>query len=225
MKAVILAAGKGARLLPLTLTTPKPLLQAGGRRLLDYSLERMATAGVSEVLINVHHLANQIQDYVGDGSHWGLKVHWFVEPKLLDTGGALRNMLPVLGDSPCVVLSADIWTDYPLQQLLVSGRNNALHLLLVPNPPFHRQGDFQFQSAAAITGQVQQKNSGLSYNYGGYAVVQPALIRQVEEAVFPMRRLMDLAIAEQSCTGELWSGRWFNVGTIEQLASLDAALQ
>lgn len=225
MKAVILAAGKGTRLLPLTLTTPKPLLKAGGRCLLDYLLERTATAGVSEVLVNVHHLASQVQDYVGDGSRWGLKVHWFVEPELLDTGGALRNMLPVLGDSPCVVLSADIWTDYPLRQLLKSSNNSAVHLLLVPNPPFNPQGDFQFQATTLTTGQVQQKSGGLSCNYGGYAVVQPALVRQIEKTVFPLRHLMDLAIAERSCTGELWTGRWFNVGTTEELESLEAALK
>lgn len=226
MKAVILAAGKGTRLQPLTFHTPKPLLKAGDRHLIDYLLERLVTAGVTEVLINVHHLAEQIQRHIGDGARFGFsRVIWFEEEALLDTGGALRSMLPALGDEPCLVVSADIWTDYPIERLLALDLGmQSLHLMMTPNPPFHAEGDFSFRTADAEAG-LLQRGGTRNHNYGGYAVIRPELISRVKETTFPMLRLMELALDEGRCSGELWQGHWFNVGTATELESLNVWLK
>lgn len=218
----MLAAGLGARFGAVTLTTPKPLLNVAGRPLIDYLLSKLAAAGITEVFINTHHHAEQMQRHVADGSRWNLRVTWFFEEVLLDTGGALKNMLPALGGEACMVLAADIWTDYPLQRLqcLELGAHS-LYLLMVPNPPFHPGGDFSFADDGATRGLLQQGGAA-RYNYGGYAVISPELIGRIAHKVFPMRDLMTLALEQGSCAGELWQGRWLNVGTPEQLALLDA---
>lgn len=222
MKAVILAAGKGTRLRPLTLKTPKPLLKVGGRCLIDYLLERLASAGVHEAFINVHHLGEQIQHHVGKGTKWGLEVTWFSEQVLLDTGGALRAMLPALGAEPCMVLSADVWMDYPIDCLLALNLDGCdLHLVMVPNPPFHPEGDFDFRKPGTTRGLLQAR-TGSGYNYGGYAVIRPELIGRESQDIFPLRRLMDLALAENRISGELWEGDWFNIGTTADLEALRA---
>lgn len=226
MKVAVLAAGKGTRLQPLTLTTPKPLLKVAGRCLLDYLLERLSSARLTDVLINAHHLSAELQDYVGDGGRWGLSVSWFVEPALMDTGGALLNMLPSIGDQPCIVISADIWTEYPLKRLIdVAHRVRGMHLMMVPNPSFNPEGDFSFEPPELTHGRLQERVVTPSYNYGGYAVVHPSLIRAQQEAKFPLKRLMDLALKQQACTGDVWQGQWFNVGTPEELQQLDLMLK
>lgn len=225
MKAVVLAAGIGARFKAVTLTTPKPLLKVADRPLIDYLLSKLADAGITEVLINTHHHAEQIQQHVDDGSRWNLRVTWFFEEVLLETGGALKNMLLALGEEACMVLSADIWTDYPIQRLkcLELGAHS-LYLLMVPNPPFHSGGDFSFADDDATRGLLQQ-GGATRYNYGGYAVIRPELIGRIAHRIFPMRDLMTLSLDQGSCAGELWQGRWFNVSTPEQLAILDAELR
>ncbi len=234
MKAVILAAGQGVRLRPLTLGVPKPLLQVGDRRLIDYHLENLSAAGVHDVFINIHHLARQIENHVGDGATWGLDVSWSREHTLLDTGGAIYRLLPLLGTEPFLAISADIWTDLPLHRLVAAGLHADLDMLLplAPNPDFHPDGDYGFATSDARSGMLDPR-AAVKYNYAGVALMRPSLFADLElkgvpragpDPIFPLRQIMDLAIARRRCAGFLWRGTWFNIGTSRELRRLEHRL-
>jgi MurNAc alpha-1-phosphate uridylyltransferase len=214
MKAMILAAGRGERMRPLTDTTPKPLLPVGNTTLIEHVLHEVKKAGVTEVIINVHYLGNQIMQHCGDGSRYGLTIHYSIEETLLDTGGGIFNALPLLGHAPFLLLSADIWTDFPLSEL-VNKSVNAAHLVLVNNPPFHSQGDFGLNAANKI-----EKNSATKLTYANIGVIHPDLFKDETAGVFPLRKVLFPAIEEGLVTGEHYRGQWYNVGTVEELKKL-----
>ena len=224
MKVMILAAGFGERMRPLTDHTPKPLLQAGGRPLISYHLERLARAGLSEVVINVSHLASQIIDYCDNGSRWGLTISYSREPEPLETSGGIYQALPLLGGEPFLVVNGDGWLEYPFDQLAgCSPAGGALaHLVLVDNPAQHPLGDFQLDEQGLVR---ERKPAESGFTYAGVGVYTAAFFADMAPGKYPLRPLLDTAIRRGLLTGEYFSGHWEDVGTPERLDKLDAALQ
>jgi MurNAc alpha-1-phosphate uridylyltransferase len=218
MRAMILAAGRGERLRPLTDTTPKPLVNAGGKPLIAWHLEALAAAGFREVVINVSHLREQIKSALGDGQAWGLTIHYSEEPPgALETGGGIHNALPLLGSGPFLVVNGDIWTDFSLASLRAIKCDYA-HLVLVPRPT-HGNGDFALRS-----GRVSNRGDPL-YTFSGIAVYHPRMFRRCDPGRFSVVPLLQQTIDEQLVTGERHRGVWFDAGTAERLARLDQFLQ
>lgn len=215
MKAMILAAGKGERMRPLTLTTPKPLLAVGGKRLIEYHLLALAQAGFGEVVINHAWLGQQIEDYLGDGARYGLAIEYSREAEPLETGGGIRHALPLLGNEPFLVVNGDIWTDYDFTQLRGPLAGQA-HLVLVDNPAHHPDGDFTL-----VEGQVRDQ-PGLTYS--GIAVLDPSLFDDQGDTAFKLAPLLRRAMAVGQVTGEHHRGHWIDVGTPQRLTELDHLL-
>ena len=222
MKAFILAAGRGERMRPLTDTTPKPLLMAGGKPLIVWHLERLAACGFSEVVINHSHLGQQIVDALGDGARFGLSILYSPEPPgALETAGGIANALPLLGSEPFLVVNGDVFCDWDFKRAREL-TNRQAHLVFVPNPPQHAGGDFCLDGET-----VHYATSGLgpTLTYAGTGVFAPAFFADVPAgAVMKMRPLLDAAIAKGVVTGERHHGRWVDVGTPERLAELDQEL-
>lgn len=222
MKAMILAAGFGRRMQPLTLETPKPLLQAGGRPLIAWHLQRLADSGFTEVVINHHHLGEQLEQALGDGSRWGLRIHWSPEPEILETGGGIRRALPLLGREPFAVINGDIWTDYDFSRLRNALQDGCLgHLVLVPDAPHNPGGDFSLDARSRVGQEAGTKH----YTFSGISVLHPALFRDVPPGHRPLPELLRPAMAENLISGELFRGRWYDIGTPARLAALDAELR
>jgi len=218
MKAMILAAGRGERMRPLTDRTPKPLLKAGGRALIEYHVEALAAAGFRELVINHAHLGGQIVEYLGDGSRYGVSILYSPEPAgALETGGGIRHALPLLGDEPFLVVNADIWTDYPYGRLRFEPPGLA-HLVLVDNPPHHRRGDFALHEGLVTAG------NGPCFTFSGIGVYRPALFAGQPDGAFPLAPLLRVAMQRGEVSGEHYDGRWVDVGTPGRLAGLDRML-
>lgn len=220
MKAFILAAGRGERMRPLTDHTPKPLLQAGGKPLIVWHLERLASAGFRDVVINHAHLGQQIEAALGDGRPWGLNIRYSPEPPgALETAGGIANALPLLGDEAFLVINGDIWCDWDVRRAHCLSDRLA-HLVLVANPAHHAGGDF------SLTGdRVRFASGGETLTYAGIGIFSPAFFQDVRPgSVLKLRPLLDAAIASGTLTGERYRGRWVDVGTPERLAQLDAEL-
>jgi MurNAc alpha-1-phosphate uridylyltransferase len=215
MKAMILAAGKGERMRPLTLTTPKPLLAVGGKRLIEYHLLALAQAGFGEVVVNHAWLGQQIEDYLGDGARYGLAIEYSREAEPLETGGGIRHALPLLGKEPFLVVNGDIWTDYDFTKLRGPLAGQA-HLVLVDNPAHHPDGDFTL-----VEGQVRDQ-PGLTYS--GIAVLDPSLFDDQGDTAFKLAPLLRRAMAVGQVTGEHHRGHWIDVGTPQRLADIDRLL-
>lgn len=213
---------------PLTDRMPKPLLPVGGKPLIVWHLERLARAGLHEVVINHAHLGAQIEDALGDGARWGLSITYSPEPEgALETAGGIANALPLLGrEQPFLVINGDIHCDWDVAQAAtVLNAGNLAHLVLVPNPPQHPQGDFSLRGrevdADATTG-----GGARSCTFSGIGVYRPqvfASIRRGQPA--KLAPLLRAAMAEQRVSGELHVGRWVDVGTPQRLAELDAELR
>lgn len=218
MKAMILAAGKGERLRPLTLHTPKPLVRAGGVPLIEYHLRAIKSAGVEDVVINHAWLGQQIEDYLGDGRQWGLKIRYSPEGEPLETGGGIFRALPLLGDEPFLVVNGDIWVDFDFSSLMKPLKGLA-HLVLVDNPPHHPDGDF-----ALIDGHVHDDAAQPRLTYSGIAVLHPQLFAGCTEGAFKLAPLLRDAMAKGLVTGERFGGRWVDVGTHERLAEVEQIL-
>jgi len=220
MKAMILAAGRGERLRPLTDRMPKALVDAGGKPLLAWHLERLRRAGVREVVINVSHLASQITERFANGAEYGLAIRWSHEPQALETAGGIAQALALLGTAPFLLVNADIWCDYEFSGL----RNHDLgphlaHLVLVPNPPHHLKGDFSLDGAAVGSGPAPR------YTYAGIAVLSPEIVTGVRPGdKAPLGPVLIAAATRGAVTGELHQGVWRDIGTAERLAALQAML-
>lgn len=219
MKAMILAAGKGERLRPLTLHTPKPLVRAGGVPLIEYHLRALAAAGFTEVVINHAWLGQQIEDHLGDGSRFGLSIAYSAEGEPLETGGGIFQALPLLGVEPFLVVNGDIWTDYDFHQLRQPLEGLA-HLVLVDNPPHHPTGDFALQAGA-----VSEAAGSVRLTYSGIAVLHPALFAGCSAGAFKLAPLLRQAMASGKVSGERFAGLWVDVGTHERLAEVEALVQ
>jgi len=215
MRVMILAAGRGERLRPLTDTTPKPLLAIHGEPLIVHQLRRLAAAGLRDVVINLRHLGEQIAARLGDGSAFGVQIRYSVETATLETGGGIQQALPLLGDAPFALLNGDIWTDYPFERLPTTLGGSLAHLVLVPRS--QPNGDFGLQQSR-VTRDVDRP-----YTYCGIAVIAPALFAAAPPPPFSLRELLFSAVAARRVSGEVWSGTWTDIGTPEQLAALRAA--
>lgn len=216
---MILAAGRGERMRPLTDDTPKPLLRAGGRPLLDYHLEALARAGFTEIVINLAWLGDRIRAHVGNGDRFGLRVHYSDEgERALETAGGIVRALPLLGRDPFLLVNADVFTDYPFARASLAPGCLA-SLVLVDNPPHHPDGDF----ALAADGRLAA-DGGPRLTYAGIGVFDPALFAGHPGGVAPLAPLLHDAIARGRVAGEHYRGRWCDIGTPGRLAELDRAL-
>jgi MurNAc alpha-1-phosphate uridylyltransferase len=219
MKAMILAAGRGERMRPLTDHTPKPLLQVGGKPLIVWHLERLAKAGFKEVVINHAHLGKQIEQALGSGSVWGLSIEYSAEIKALETAGGIANALPLLGDSPFLVVNGDVFTQINFGVLQLVSPNLA-HLVMVDNPPQHPDGDFSLDSGK-ITARGSHK-----LTFSGVGVYHPALFVDVDRSqAAKLAPLLRSAVAEGLVTGDHYQGVWHDIGTPERLTFLDQQLR
>ncbi|VVQ36844.1 N-acetylmuramate alpha-1-phosphate uridylyltransferase [Pseudomonas fluorescens] len=220
MKAMILAAGKGERMRPLTLTTPKPLVRAGGIPLIEYHLKALAVAGFTEVVINHAWLGQLIENYLGDGSQYGVRIQYSPEGEPLETGGGIFRALPLLGDEAFMVVNGDIWTDYDFS-VLHQPITGLAHLVLADNPAHHPTGDFSL-----IDGQVRDgQPDAATLTYSGIAVLHPQLFDGCSAGAFKLAPLLRKAMADGQVTGEHLNGHWVDVGTHERLAEVETLLE
>ena len=212
MKAMILAAGRGERMRPLTDTVPKPLLPVRGRPLLDHHLAALARAGIDEVVINLGWLGAQIRDHVGDGTRYGLRVAFSEEGyPALETGGGIHRALPLLGERPFWLVNGDVFCDYAYAPHTLAAGTLA-HLVLVANPVHHPAGDFALRGGhVAVEGAAR-------FTYAGIAVLDPGLFEGCVPGRFPLAPLLRAAATRRAVTGELFTGAWSDVGTPERLA-------
>jgi len=215
MKAMILAAGRGERMRPLTDDTPKPLLRIGGQTLIERHIHALAQAGFTELVINHAHLGEQIVAALGDGNAYGVEIRYSAEiPPALETGGGIFNALPLLGDDPFLVLNADIWTDFPLAELPRQIEGLA-HLVLVDNPEHHPEGDFSLSA-----GLVSQVGPAM-LTFGGIGVYRPELFKGCAAGAFPLAPLLRQAMDDERVSGEHYQGSWFDIGTPERLEAVN----
>ena len=216
MKAMILAAGRGERMRPLTDETPKPLLQAGGKALIEYHLEALAKAGFTRVVINHAWLGEQIEQVLGDGRRYGVQIEYSAEGTALETAGGIVNALPLLGEV-FLALNADIWTDYPLDNLPRAIPGLA-HLVMVDNPQHHPRGDF------ALVGDHLREADEPRLTFSGIGIYHASLFDQLAPGVRALGPLLREAMQQGKVSGEHYHGQWLDVGTPERLAWLDEQL-
>jgi MurNAc alpha-1-phosphate uridylyltransferase len=218
MKAMLLAAGRGERMRPLTDAVPKPLLEVGGRPLIAWHLAALARAGVREVVINLSWLGAQLRAALGDGRHLGVSISWSEEgPIPLETGGGIFRALPLLGPGPFLVVNADIWTDIDFGRLRLPPEAHA-HLVLVANPAHHPRGDFGLEGDRIVMRDSER------LTYSGVGVYRPEFFAGCSAGRFPLLPLLNRAIAASRASGEMHRGQWCDVGTAERLAALSARL-
>lgn len=224
MKAMILAAGLGERMRPLTDHTPKPLLQVAGTPLIEHHLRGLAEAGISDVVINVSHLARQIMDYCGDGTRWGLRVTYSCEDAPLETAGGIQKALPLLGEAPFLVVNGDVWIDYPFPQLVAYRlrEGEGAHLVMVDNPEHHPLGDFCLDEHGTVH---LRPADAMGLTYAGLGLYCPGFFADLAPGKLALRPLLDQAIVEGRLGGEYHGGQWEDVGTPERLAALDIAVR
>lgn len=225
MKAMLLAAGYGKRLAPLTLKTPKPMLEVAGKPLLQHHIERLAACGIRDLVINTSWLAEQIEDYFGDGSQFGVSINWSREPQPLETGGGIAKALDLLGHQPFLLVNGDVWTDFPLDSLSAQSvaDNKSAWLLLVNNPEHNPKGDFAL-SDGLVTNTLSAK-----YTFSGISVIRPQLLSDYTQTnpsqeSFPLRDVLLPAIEAGKVMGTLYHGKWCDVGTVERYQALNNSL-
>jgi N-acetyl-alpha-D-muramate 1-phosphate uridylyltransferase len=223
MRAMVLAAGRGERMRPLTDSQPKPLLRVGGKRLIEYHLERLAAGGFREVVVNTAWLGDLIPEALGSGGQYGLSITYSHErPEALETGGGIFQALPLLGSGPFLLVNGDVWTDMDFGALRRPPPEGSLaHLVLVPNPPQHARGDFHLEGPKQG---LLSEGEGLRHTYSGVGIYRPEFFAGCTPGKFPLLPLLRRAIAQRALSGELHEGRWFDIGTTERLVALDAEL-
>jgi len=215
MKAMILAAGRGERMRPLTDATPKPLLQAGSRRLIEYHLENLAKAGFKEVIINVAWLGQQIIDVIGNGEKYKLKIHYSNEgDQALETGGGIYNALPLLGSEPFLVINGDVWTDYPFENLRSFQLKDKAHLVLINNPEHNPKGDFSINDSRLLNDERDR------YTFSGIGVYSKDFFITSSDGKYPLAPMIRKYIDSNEISGEVYEGRWVDIGTPQRLESL-----
>jgi MurNAc alpha-1-phosphate uridylyltransferase len=212
---MILAAGRGERLRPLTDHTPKPLIEVRGKPLIEWHIEKLVHAGVRDLVINLSWLGAQIRAALGNGQRWNARIKYSEEgPIPLETGGGIFRALPLLGADPFMLVNGDVFTnlDYPR---LVLPANALAHLVLVPNPQHHTKGDFGLLNGQVVDGAEP------SYTYSGIGVYHPELFAGCNDGRFPLAPLLRTAMQTRQVTGEQYSGLWTDVGTTERLNTLN----
>lgn len=220
MRVMILAAGRGERMRPLTDRTPKPLLPADGKPLIQHHIERLAAAGMRELVVNHAHLGKQIETALGDGSRFGVSIRYSPEGEgqALETGGGLFKALPLLGPGPFLAVNADIWTDIAFEELEIAPGDLA-HLVLVENPPQHPAGDF------VLDGGRVRADGAPRYTFSGVGLYRPELFADCTPGAFPLAPLLRRAMAQDRIGGRLHRGQWMDIGTPERLAALERGLR
>lgn len=220
MKAMILAAGLGNRMRPLTLTTPKPLLAVGGKPLIVWHIDALKAVGITELVINTAWLGHKLHEALGDGSTYGVNIQWSDEQEPLETAGGIQQALPLLGNEPFLLINGDIWLRYDFKRLINKDLGQQLaHLVLVNNPPQHPKGDFAFckdQSNSLVLPEGEEK-----YTFAGVSVLSPQLFADLPAGKAPLAPLLRQAIAQGLVSAEHHAGAWVDVGTPERLADLD----
>lgn len=220
MKAMILAAGRGERLRPLTDSMPKPLIEAGGKKLIEYHLENIEKAGISDVVINISWLGSAIRDALGEGQKYNLNIKYSDEGEVaLETAGGIINALPLLGEDPFIVINGDIWTDFDLGQLVNRPVESEAHLILVDNPGHNTGGDF-----ALVNGRLRNSGSPM-YTYSGIALFTCAFFSGQQQGKSALAPLLRQKIDANQVTGSCFKGKWTDVGNLERLNKLDADLR
>ena len=217
MKAMILAAGRGERLRPLTDRVPKPMIRIGGEPLIVHQLGWLRQAGITDVVVNVHHLAAHIEQALGDGAKFGVRIRYSRERELLDTGGGILQALDWLRPGPFVVLNGDIWTDYGFAALRPPS-DAVGHLVLTPTPTHREHGDFHFDGDRVRRGEPNRND----LTYCGIAVLREALFGNAPAGPFSLRELYFAAAAAGQLTGERFAGRWIDIGTPAMLERAQA---
>lgn len=218
MRAMILAAGRGERMRPLTDHTPKPLLEVGGKALIVHQIERLAGAGIRDIVINHAHLGAHIEAALGDGSTFGVRIRYSPEPHGLETGGGIFKALPLLGPEPFLVVNGDVWSDVDLGRLRLA-EGDLAHLVLADNPPHHPEGDFVLRGTRVLA------DGAPRLTFTGLGLYHPALFAGCTPGVFPLAPLLRQAMAAGRVSGEHHRGLWFDIGTPERLADLDQRLR
>jgi MurNAc alpha-1-phosphate uridylyltransferase len=217
---MLLAAGRGERMRPLTDHTPKPLLEVAGKPLIVWHIEKLVTAGISELVINHAHLGAQIVKTLGDGSRFGARIQYSPEAHALETAGGIANALPLLGGAPFAVINGDIFCDYDFAALhrraaALNSSGDAAHLVLVDNPPQHPDGDFSLTDDRVTDGNVR-------LTFSGIGIYQPELFASIPRgSIAPLAPLLRAQIALGQVSGEHHAGLWVDVGTPQRLAELD----
>ena len=218
MNALIFAAGHGERMRPLTDVTPKPLLEAGGKRLIEWHLEKLAAAGVRNVVINTSHLAEQFPAALGNGSRWGLRIDYCCEGQQpLGTGGGMLNALPLLGDAPFIAVNGDIWTDFDFSTL-PKNPSGLVHLIMIDNPAHHAEGDFVLRDGL-LRDEISPR-----LTFAGIGVYRPALLVNCKPGIFSIVPSLRAAMRHEQVSGEHFRGGWTDVGTPDRLAELNTRM-
>lgn len=207
MKAIILSAGLGERLKPLTNTLPKPLLPVGNKTLIEYHIDNLVAAGIPDIVINVSYLGQQIIEKLQDGVRYGANIQYSLEKEPLETGGGILQALPLLGSEPFLAVSADIFTRYDFKKLINIPISEA-HLVLTDNPPYHLTGDFAFEN------QIIRNTGQPKFNFAGIGVLSPRLFEDCMPGKFPLAPLLRKAVDKQAVSAEYFGGYWYNVGTL-----------
>jgi MurNAc alpha-1-phosphate uridylyltransferase len=218
MIAMLLAAGRGERMRPLTDNTAKPLLRAGGQRLIEYHLHALARAGIDTVVINTCWQAQQIVEELGSGERYGLEIQYSHESTALETAGGIVNAIQLLGEQPFLLISADVWGNFQFDRIVLE-RDAQAHLLLVDNPPHHRQGDF------SLDGSLVTFDTGPRYTYSGVGLFRPDVFRGLTPGFRPLREILTKLIDKQTLTASVHSGHWFDIGTPQRLTQLNNFLE
>ena len=220
MKAMILAAGRGERMRPLTDRHPKPLLKVDGRALIEWHIEALKETGIKEILINTSWLGEQIPEYLGDGAYWGVNLTFSHEPQALETAGGIRKALEFFGDAPFIVVNGDVWSDFSYEGLLDKPSKLA-HIVLVPNPEHNPQGDFLLREDGLVVAEGES-----CATFSGIGVYKPEIFKGLfMDEPYPLAPVLRELMVEAEVTGELYDGRWYDIGTPERLEALNLSFQ
>ncbi len=216
MKAMILAAGRGERMRPLTDTTPKPLLKVASKELIVWHIEKLAKNGFEEIVINIAHIGDQIPKALGDGSRWGVKLAYSDEQTTgaLETAGGIKQALELLGDEPFLVINGDVFCEYEFDPNF-DLKEKLIHLILIPNPPHNQTGDFGFKDSLVLNSKAEL------WTFSGIAYYNPVVFQNVKLEKSPLAPLLRQFIEQQKVSGEIFQGLWKDIGTPERLNEIN----
>lgn len=226
MRAMILAAGLGNRMQPLTASTPKPLLQVAGKSLIEHQIEKLVAVGITDLVINHFYRGAQIVEALGNGSRYGASITYSKETIRLETAGGIIKSLPHLKDDSFVVVNSDIWCDYPLDQLKpLDGSGSLAHLVLIENAAHKPQGDFSLDEQGTVSAMQSRDDSLVKYTFSGISVMHKKLFAAYPIKPLPLRPVLEAAMARNRVSGELYKGVWMDIGTPQRLQQLDELIR